>query len=335
LFYWKNSGKPIVGQNALSIPTAANLYANVSELNGASKFTIESWTKFTNGADWASVYGKSASSTNRIGMQTLANGSVYVLLGNGANTYGYTAAGTITTGQWYHVAVVFDGTQATNANRLKLYINGVQKALAFSGTIPATTGTNTSNLSFYRSDVDEVRIWSTAVSGSNILAWKDKTLGACHPNVANLKLYWQLNDDANPATATPGLSTLYTGTITNATYITGGQAIGSSGCSGGLTATSAKNTLMMISPADAGTTRVYPNPITGNQLLQVDISAENAQNASIEVFDGLGRNIYRSERKLDKGINHATLDLSSKPVGLYIIKIDNGNETKQFKVIKN
>jgi hypothetical protein len=324
-----------VGQNALSISASATISAGVSELNGASKFTIESWTKFTNGADWATVFGKIASTTNRTAIQTLANGSVYVLLGNGANTYGYTAAGTITTGQWYHVAVVFDGTQTTNANRLKLYINGVQKALTFSGTIPATTGTSAPGLSFWQSSLDEVRIWDTAVSGANLLAWKDKALGSCHPNVANLKLYWQLNDDANPATATPGLSTSYAGNITNATYITGGQATGSSGCSGGLMATSAKNTLMMISPADAGTTRVYPNPITGNQLLQVDISAENAQNASIEVFDGLGRNIYRSERKLDKGINHATLDLSSKPVGLYIIKIDNGNETKQFKVIKN
>lgn len=36
-----------------------------------------------------------------------------------------------------HFAIVFDGTQNGNANRLKIYVNGVPQGLFFTGTIPA------------------------------------------------------------------------------------------------------------------------------------------------------------------------------------------------------
>jgi hypothetical protein len=55
--------------------------------------------------------------------------------------YGYTSDGSVPLGGWVHVVAVFDGTQTGNSNRMKVYINGVQKTLTFGGTIPAVTPT--------------------------------------------------------------------------------------------------------------------------------------------------------------------------------------------------
>ena len=40
---------------------------------------------------------------------------------------------------WHHVAMVFDGSQTGNADRLIVYLDGTPVTLAFTGTIPAVT----------------------------------------------------------------------------------------------------------------------------------------------------------------------------------------------------
>jgi hypothetical protein len=60
---------------------------------------------------------------------------------DGGASLGYTI------GSWSHISIVYDGTQSTDATRLKVYLNGVQQVLAFSYTVPATT----SNVNFSNS----------------------------------------------------------------------------------------------------------------------------------------------------------------------------------------
>jgi len=68
------------------------------------------------------------------------NGDVYVYAGTGS---AYAAGmGTLSN---YLISVVFDGTLTGNANRLKMYIDGVQQTLTFAATIPASTA-NTAGL---------------------------------------------------------------------------------------------------------------------------------------------------------------------------------------------
>jgi hypothetical protein len=47
---------------------------------------------------------------------------------------------------WHHWCLVYDGSQATNTNRIKFYFDGTSVALNFGGTLPTTTpnisGTN-------------------------------------------------------------------------------------------------------------------------------------------------------------------------------------------------
>ena len=48
-------------------------------------------------------------------------------MGNGADTYGETAAGLLSADVWGHWAMVFDGTQTGNSARLKMYFNGTEE----------------------------------------------------------------------------------------------------------------------------------------------------------------------------------------------------------------
>ena len=111
--------------------------------------------------------------------------SVYFAIGNtsyNALKLGY--SGNISINTWYHIAMVFDGTQTGNANRLKVYLNGTQKTLTTSGSsvIPAsipsipnavvTIGGITPSTVNGAKSIDEVAIFDYALpaTGSNSVA---------------------------------------------------------------------------------------------------------------------------------------------------------------------
>ncbi|MFY8170451.1 MAG: hypothetical protein ACOVK2_04970, partial [Candidatus Fonsibacter sp.] len=69
--------------------------------------------------------------------------TIFAQVNTGGDGSAYPVA-SFTSTAWTNCQIVFDGTQTGNANRLKMYINGVLQTLTFSYTVPATT----SNLSF-------------------------------------------------------------------------------------------------------------------------------------------------------------------------------------------
>ncbi len=99
--------------------------------------------------------------------------------GNAATASGETPAGALAVGRWTHVVVVYDGGLVGNANRLKIYINGVIQNLTFSGTIPSATWATTSNVRagsssdstaarLFTGSLDEIKIYSGALSEAQI-----------------------------------------------------------------------------------------------------------------------------------------------------------------------
>ncbi len=78
---------------------------------------------------------------------------------------------------WTHIVVVFDGTQADNATRLKIYANGVQQSMQFVDTIPATILASTANARIggssdsvrnINSIIDDIRIYNKALTQDEI-----------------------------------------------------------------------------------------------------------------------------------------------------------------------
>jgi hypothetical protein len=156
---------------------------DVTQLNGVSKFTMVGWCRFTSLVDNMKCISKYSGANDRIsiGLSQAGAGSNddwSLVLGNSTLAYGYTNSGLVATGVWYHFALVFDGSQSTNENRLILYINGEQKTLTFVGTIPATTSSSLSGtqLTLSRANageymngfIDDVGIFNTTLSASDI-----------------------------------------------------------------------------------------------------------------------------------------------------------------------
>jgi hypothetical protein len=113
-------------------------------LNGTPHFTLATWVKFSTLRNYGFLFDKEPSSAESV---ALLEGGFVAGDGNNkdlklATSHRGPAFGLsgdiLTTETWLHVAMWYDGTQTGNANRLKLYVNGVEKPLTFTGTIPAT-----------------------------------------------------------------------------------------------------------------------------------------------------------------------------------------------------
>ena len=112
-------------------------------LNALSKLSISTWVKSSTAQAAYFSYGVVGTYTNDI-LLAVSNGVLFGQINNGADgtaSVSYTPSSSV----WRHIVIVFDGTQTGNANRLKLYVDGVQQTLTFSGyTVPATTASPSS-----------------------------------------------------------------------------------------------------------------------------------------------------------------------------------------------
>lgn len=70
---------------------------------------------------------------------------IYFVIANGSLTYAtLPISGNITTNTWFNIVMVYDGSQSSNATRLKAYLNNEEKSLSYVGTIPSSLAVNNS-----------------------------------------------------------------------------------------------------------------------------------------------------------------------------------------------
>lgn len=114
------------------------------------------------------------------------------------NSYGEVELGTEFVANRYNgLVVVFDGTGATNADKLKVYINGRKRTLTFSGTVPtikaATTATfNYANPGVYNfyGKMDDVAFWKGTLTDSQaVLITSNGSIRATFPAIETNKIY--------------------------------------------------------------------------------------------------------------------------------------------------
>lgn len=101
-------------------------------LDGISKYTLAFWGKKKNTGTTIPVGKRNASAY--CGVDVWSDAKIYFQISPGFGTH------TLDDTSWHHYCMVFDGTVTGNSNRLKGYVDGVQKTLTFGGgSIPATT----------------------------------------------------------------------------------------------------------------------------------------------------------------------------------------------------
>ena len=111
------------------------------------------------------------------------------------NTLSYGDNSLVTT--WVHLAVVADGSQ----NETRIYYNGeLVSGATFSGVEERWNqieiGRNRKEDAPGNYYLDEVRVWSAALSESDIKAWMHKPLDNSHTNYSDLEVYFQMNQNS-------------------------------------------------------------------------------------------------------------------------------------------
>ncbi len=205
----------------------SNDYINTTDLSsieGTSQVTFSAWVNADTLSTRRGVIGKEG---QNYAMETeWTTGDDVLLYFGGGSIYGYTTSDILATGQWQLWTMVFDGNQTGNASRLKFYLNGVERALTFVGTIGSTSPSGSANAvrigdsydnsgnGFLDGKIDEVRIYNRALSADEV--GQLYRLTAPTGVDTGLKGYWSFNgDDMSGTTAYDRSGAGNTGTLTN------------------------------------------------------------------------------------------------------------------------
>jgi VCBS repeat-containing protein len=148
--------------NAQATPSGSSLsfggndYVTFGDLDLTGSFTIEFWMKANSRTGWASVLMKNSDYGLEFDPQGRLSTSIY----NGSTWDGYIYYDGITTGQWHHIAMVWDEV----GNDLYLYVDGVMVGSDTNrGNHSANNnvlrlGAWTTRSEFFTGLIDEVRI---------------------------------------------------------------------------------------------------------------------------------------------------------------------------------
>lgn len=98
---------------------------------------------------------------------------------DGGNNYVDTVDGLLTFSTWQQVVLVYDGTQANNSDRIKMYVNGALASSTTNGTINSSINPNTADLTigtfpglprYFHGAMDEVKLFDRALGADEIKA---------------------------------------------------------------------------------------------------------------------------------------------------------------------
>jgi len=212
--YGRHSGQPSAGMTiqggvvGSAFGFSGHDYVSVADapdLNPGGAITVEGWLRRDAAVGaYDPVIKKAGSRGGTAGGYSLefSGNNILFWVYNGAWRSSISAP--IALGQWYHVAGVYDGSQLT------LYVNGqpVGTPVSTSGSIVASSnplrlGNDPSNPTrFFKGLLDEVSIYSQALSGAQILSiYNAGSAGkcpppppVCTPPSASLVSWWPADD---------------------------------------------------------------------------------------------------------------------------------------------
>jgi hypothetical protein len=170
---------------------------NASSLNITGAITVEAWINADtwNANSWGgTIVGKDNTNSTGYVLRCGNNGMLSFVIGIGGAWHEALSGAVMQAGRWNCVAGVFDGTT------LSVYVNGV---LSGQHSVTSTIGISTQSLligsspgyptRYFDGKIDEVRIWNTARTQSQIQGDMYNTLAGAETGLVN---YWQFNDGA-------------------------------------------------------------------------------------------------------------------------------------------
>jgi hypothetical protein len=283
LFLIKTTSAQNYGLSFANSATYAQIPQDPSH-NITGSITLEAWiypTSWTSESWRGSIINKEQNNFTGYMLRCGANGTLSFNFGSGSAWKEITSpVNTLILNTWQHVAGVFNGTT------LILYVNGVQVGtpVSFTGTIgtnsiPIEIGRSNIDVNrFFYGKIDEVRIWNSAISATDIFAYYNSSITSSNPNYASLVGYYEMdnfytdsdNDGNLDITATVGVL----GEVYTASYGPACNPLFSSSAPTGTTTINTSHST--IAPVSLGNTNV--------QVMKVIVDVFNDATLSQLVF---------------------------------------------------
>lgn len=142
-----------------------------------TSMSLSVWCKINSSLSNKAIFGW-WTGNNGIFLQTgISNGTqILVLSGNGGN-YAQSPVSSFVASAWHHIVMAYDGSQATDAQKLVMHIDGSQQSLTFNSAIPSSVALSTGTLSiadvgalgrYWPGRIDDMRVFSEPLSGSDV-----------------------------------------------------------------------------------------------------------------------------------------------------------------------
>jgi hypothetical protein len=218
--------------------------SNSSSLQFSNGFTFSCWVQSSSFSASQEIFSKwDGSSSDIIQLQIASTGAIDAFVGGTGGNFGATTSSVITANTWFMITMVFDGTQSTNATRLKVYVNGLSQSLTFTGTIPSSIS---NTLELYWGNyhnytggfglvgyLDEVSVWNRPLTQSEVTTLYNSGAGLLYNMISGSLLtglvqycgcYEQPNTTRYDATSN-GNNLAVTGTVGLVAGITSGYAV--------------------------------------------------------------------------------------------------------------
>ncbi|WP_171025508.1 LamG-like jellyroll fold domain-containing protein [Hymenobacter jeollabukensis] len=330
-------GAVLAGLLGLGLPAAAQSPSALT-LNGSSSY-VQANTVTLNGTAltmecWVRVSAFKASSPFISSVMGVEDGNNAAMLrfgdvGIGSNklqfvlTVGTTqrklnSVTSFNTNTWYHVAGTFDGST------MRLYVNGVLDGSA-SGTAGSMAGTgvfclgrNYESVRVLNGTVDEARVWTRALTATELAA----SPCSVSASATGLEAYWKL-DEGTGTVAADASGRGHGGTLIGTTNASWTTAIPTQ-C-----VTTAVNTGRKL---DGLQVQVLGNPVHGSQAT-IEVRGTQGQPATVQVFNMLGALVQRLTLKPTTDAQQSRLTLPGA-AGLYVVRVSTPAGTATTRLIK-
>jgi hypothetical protein len=148
-----------------------NDYAQSTQmLSGLPQATIMAWVKMT------SPYTSTGFVVGQENFNLKVDAGTGVKVTTTANGQTITYNTNLSVNRWYHIAAVYDGSNATE--KLRLYLNGNQMVISNNGALAGTLAASTANLTmgknplannqFFKGSIEEVRVFNAALTTDQV-----------------------------------------------------------------------------------------------------------------------------------------------------------------------
>jgi hypothetical protein len=190
-----NQSDHIKTSNDYALDLAPNNYVSANSylgISGANSRTVEAWIKTGVAGNDIVSWGRNARG-EKFTFRLDGSGQLRVEI-NGGSIVGTTV---LNDNEWHHVAVTFSGATMYN---FKFYVDGVRDFPTAVTNVLVNTGQSLPvqiskgfHNRYWNGQVDNVRIWSTALPDSAIAQWQYKAVSASHPNFSSLELEYNVD----------------------------------------------------------------------------------------------------------------------------------------------